>query len=52
MKDREVLTTNGAYHWSFVTQIFHNDQPSHGWRSYNFRSDSCKGNDFTWNHVL
>ena len=30
MKDREVFTTNGAYHWSFVTQIFHNGQPRHG----------------------
>jgi hypothetical protein len=29
-KDREVLTTNGTYPWSFVTQIFHNGQPSHG----------------------
>jgi len=25
-----VLTTNGTYPWSFVTQIFHNGQPSHG----------------------
>ena len=29
-KDREVLTTRGTYPWSFVTQIFHNGQPSHG----------------------
>ena len=29
-KNREVLTTNGAYPWSFVTQISHSDQPSHG----------------------
>ena len=29
-KDREVLTTSGTYPWSFVTQIFHNGQPSHG----------------------
>jgi hypothetical protein len=29
-KDREVFTTSGTYPWSFVTQIFHNDQPSHG----------------------
>jgi hypothetical protein len=28
--DREVLTTSGAYPWSFVTQIFHNGQQSHG----------------------
>jgi hypothetical protein len=29
-KDRDVLVTNGTYSWSFVTQIFHNGQPSHG----------------------
>jgi hypothetical protein len=29
-KDREVLTISGTYPWSFVTQIFHNGQPSHG----------------------
>ena len=29
-KDREVFTTGGTYPWSFVTQIFHNGQPSHG----------------------
>jgi hypothetical protein len=29
-KDRGVLTTSGTYLWSFVTQIFHNGQPSHG----------------------
>jgi hypothetical protein len=28
-KDREVFKTSGAYPWSFVTQVFHNDQPSH-----------------------
>ena len=28
-KDREVFATNGTYPWSFVTQIFHNGQPSH-----------------------
>ena len=28
-KDRKVFTTNGAYPWSFVTQIFHSGQPSH-----------------------
>ena len=28
--DREVLTKSGTYPWSFVTQIFHNGQPSHG----------------------
>ena len=29
-KDQEVVTTSGTYPWSFVTQIFHNGQPSHG----------------------
>ena len=29
-KDWEVFTTSGTYPWSFVTQIFHNGQPSHG----------------------
>ena len=29
-KDGEVFTTSGTYPWSFVTQIFHNGQPSHG----------------------
>ena len=29
-KNREVFTTSGTYPWSFVTQIFHNGQPSHG----------------------
>ena len=28
-KDWEVFTTSGTYPWSFVTQIFHNGQPSH-----------------------
>jgi hypothetical protein len=28
-KDREVFTS-GTYPWSFVTQIFHSGQPSHG----------------------
>jgi hypothetical protein len=28
--DREVFTTSGIYPWSFVTQIFHNGQPSRG----------------------
>ena len=26
----EVFTTSGTYPWSFVSQIFHNGQPSHG----------------------
>jgi hypothetical protein len=29
-KDRELLAISGTYPWSFVTQIFHNGQPSHG----------------------
>jgi hypothetical protein len=29
-KDWKVLTTSGTYPWSFVTQIFHSGQPSHG----------------------
>jgi hypothetical protein len=29
VNDREVFTTSGTYPWSFVTQIFHNGQPSH-----------------------
>jgi hypothetical protein len=28
--DREVFTTSETYPWSFVTQIFHSGQPSHG----------------------
>jgi hypothetical protein len=29
-KDRKVFTTSGTYPGSFVTQIFHSGQPSHG----------------------
>ena len=29
-KDWEVFTTSGTYPWSFVTQLFHIGQPSHG----------------------
>ena len=29
-KEPEVLTTSVTYSWSFVTQIFHSGQPSHG----------------------
>jgi hypothetical protein len=28
--DREMLTKSGTYPWSFVIQIFHSSQPSHG----------------------
>ena len=38
-KDREVLTTSETYPWSFVIQIFHKDQPSHGDDNKTFRSD-------------
>ena len=27
---REMFTASGTYLWSFVTQIFHNDQLNHG----------------------
>jgi hypothetical protein len=27
---KETFTTSGTYPWSFVTQIFHNGQSSHG----------------------
>ena len=33
---REVYTTSGTYPWLFVTQIFHNGQPSHGGDSKTF----------------
>jgi hypothetical protein len=29
-KHLEVFTTSGTYPWSFVTQMFHNGQPSRG----------------------
>jgi hypothetical protein len=35
-KDREVFTTSGTCTWSFVTQIFHQGQPSHGGNRKNF----------------
>jgi len=28
-KDRGVFTTSGTHPWSFVIQVFRNDQPSH-----------------------
>jgi hypothetical protein len=31
-----MFTTSGTYLWSFVTQIFHNGQPSHGGYRKNF----------------
>jgi len=40
-----VFTTSGTYPWSFVTQIFHSGQPSHGGdrKIFNFtkRNKSC-----------
>jgi hypothetical protein len=43
MKDREVFTTNGTYPWSFVTQIFHNGQSSHGGDRTTFEVIAVKG---------
>jgi hypothetical protein len=43
MKDREVFTTNGTYPWSFVTQICHNGQPSHGGDRTTFEVIAVKG---------
>jgi hypothetical protein len=40
--DREVLTTSGTYPWSFVTQIFHSDQPSHDSESADFNLTNWK----------
>jgi hypothetical protein len=31
-----VFTSSGTYPWSFVTQIFHSGQPSHGGDRTNF----------------
>ena len=45
-KDREVFTTSGTYPLSFVTQIFHRGQPSHGGDRKKFkvmRSTSLRG---------
>ena len=39
-KDREVFATSGTYPWSFVTQMFHSGQPSHGGDRKFFRSDN------------
>jgi hypothetical protein len=44
-----VLTTSGTYPWSFVTQIFHNGQPSHGGdRSYIYSICRCCWNAATY----
>ena len=43
-----MLTTNGTNPWSFATQIFLNDQPSHGGDS-NFLCDEL---NFTTNKIL
>jgi hypothetical protein len=40
-KDREGFTTNGTYPWSFVTQIFHNGQLSHGGDRKSFEVMTC-----------
>jgi hypothetical protein len=44
-EDREVLMTSGAYPWSFVTQIFHNGQPSHGGDRKTFKVMTSTTND-------
>jgi hypothetical protein len=36
-KDWGVVTTSETYPWSFVTQIFHSSQPSHGGDRKTFR---------------
>ena len=41
-KGGEVFTTSGTYPWSFVTQIFHNGQPSHGGDRKTFEVMTCK----------
>ena len=33
-----MFTTSGTYPWSFVTQIFHSGQPSHGGDRKNFEA--------------
>jgi hypothetical protein len=41
-----MFKTSGTYPWSFVTQIFHNGQPSHGGDLQNFElvtSDYLRG---------
>ena len=38
--DREVFTTSETYPWSFVTQIFHSGQPSHGGDRKTFGANS------------
>ena len=35
-KDWEMLATVGTYPWLFVTQIFHNGKPSHGYDNNTF----------------
>jgi hypothetical protein len=59
-KDWEVLTTSGTYSWSFMTQIFHNGQPSRGgnltkrnpwFSSFLVGSNSLSRNHKLWNIV-
>ena len=45
-KDREVFTTRGTYPRSFVTQIFHNGQPSCGGNHKTFEVITILQNDY------
>ena len=48
-EDREMFTTSGTYSWSFVTQIFHNCQPSHGGdRKFMSQTVQCKRRYLIW----
>jgi len=29
-REKYVFKTNGSYPWSYMTQLFHNGEPSHG----------------------
>ena len=55
-KEWEVFTTSGRYPWSFVAQIFHNGQPSHGGnltkRNPWFSSFLVGSNPLSRNHKL
>ena len=33
-----MLTTTGTYSWSFVTHTFHNGQPSHSDKGYQYQT--------------
>ena len=40
--DWEVFTISETYLWSFVTEIFHNGQPSHGFKLWTRKGGSWK----------